>query len=50
VSRPWVYDAVLHQIYPRSLCDADGVGDLADIAARLDHLTWLGVDALWTRS
>jgi glycosidase len=44
VSRPWVYDAVLHQIYPRSFCDADGVGDLAD------HLTCLGVDALWTRS
>ncbi|HZQ03940.1 MAG TPA: alpha-amylase family glycosyl hydrolase [Gaiellaceae bacterium] len=27
--------------------DGDGVGDLRGIAARLDHLAWLGVDALW---
>jgi glycosidase len=47
--RPWVYDAVLYQIYPRSYCDGDGdgIGDLAGIAARLDHLAWLGVDAIW---
>jgi len=36
-------------IYPRSLADAtgDGVGDLEGIRAHLDHLAWLGVDALW---
>jgi len=40
---------VIYQIYPRSFQDSngDGVGDLAGIRSRLDHLTWLGVDALW---
>jgi alpha-glucosidase len=42
-------NGVVYQIYPRSFQDSndDGVGDLAGITARLDHLTWLGVDALW---
>jgi alpha-glucosidase len=49
VSRPWWEDAVFYQIYPRSFCDAsgDGVGDLEGIRRHLDHLSWLGVDALW---
>jgi alpha-glucosidase len=48
-SRPWWMDAVVYQIYPRSFCDAsgDGVGDLAGLRQHLDHLVWLGVDALW---
>jgi alpha-glucosidase len=42
-------DPVVYQIYPRSFqdSDGDGIGDLAGVASRLDHLAGLGVDALW---
>ena len=50
----WWRHGVIYQIYPRSFADADGdgVGDLAGITARLDHLNdgtprSLGVDAIW---
>jgi glycosidase len=45
----WWRDGVVYQIYPRSYQDAngDGVGDLEGIRQRLDHLAWLGVDAIW---
>ncbi len=47
--RRWWKEAVVYQIYPRSFMDsnADGVGDLRGITAKLDHLQALGVDAVW---
>jgi alpha-glucosidase len=48
-AQPWWRGGVIYQIYPRSFCDSngDGVGDLAGIAARLEHVARLGVDAIW---
>ena len=45
----WWRDGVIYQIYPRSFADsnADGLGDLPGIIARLDYLADLGIDALW---
>ncbi len=46
---PWWKSAVLYQIYPRSFADTggDGVGDLEGVRRHLDHLEWLGIDAIW---
>jgi len=45
----WWQKGVIYQVYPLSFADsnADGRGDLAGIAGRLDYLKWLGVDAVW---
>jgi alpha-glucosidase len=45
----WWQNAVIYQVYPRSFADSngDGVGDLPGVVSRLDHLEWLGVDAVW---
>jgi len=45
----WWQHGIVYQIYPRSFQDTngDGIGDLAGIAARLDYLVDLGVDAIW---
>jgi alpha-glucosidase len=45
----WWHEAVAYQVYTRSFADSDGdgVGDLRGLIAHLDHLAWLGVDALW---
>ena len=47
--RVWWQSGVLYQVYPRSFRDTngDGVGDLAGITEHLDHLSALGVDAVW---
>ena len=46
---PWWHGAVIYQLYVRSWRDSndDGYGDLRGIIERLDHLSWLGVDAVW---
>jgi alpha-glucosidase len=45
----WWRGAAIYQIYPRSFADsnADGIGDLPGITARLDYVASLGVDAIW---
>ncbi|HZH28014.1 MAG TPA: alpha-amylase family glycosyl hydrolase [Azospirillaceae bacterium] len=45
----WWKHGIIYQIYPRSFQDTngDGIGDLNGIRRRLDHLAWLGVDAIW---
>ncbi|MGK6322255.1 alpha-amylase family glycosyl hydrolase [Sphingomonas sp. DT-51] len=48
-ARPWWEGGTVYQIYPRSFqdSDGDGIGDLAGIERRLDHVAALGVDAIW---
>ena len=48
-STEWWRGAVIYQVYPRSFQDTngDGVGDLAGITRRLEHVASLGVDAVW---
>lgn len=45
----WWGDRVGYQVYVRSFADsdADGIGDLPGITARLEHLANLGVGILW---
>ncbi|KAF1292672.1 alpha-glucosidase [Candidatus Enterococcus leclercqii] len=45
----WWHSAIGYQIYPKSFQDTnhDGIGDIAGITQRLDHLTDLGVDVVW---
>jgi alpha-glucosidase len=49
VIAPWWQTGVFYQIYPRSFATSRGLptGDLAGIEAHLDHVEWLGVDAVW---
>jgi alpha-glucosidase len=45
----WWSNAVFYQIYPRSFADSDGdgIGDLGGVMARIEHLSFLDVDAIW---
>jgi alpha-glucosidase len=49
-SKPaWWRGCVIYQVYPRSFADsnADGIGDLPGVTARLPYIASLGVDAVW---
>lgn len=41
--------AVVYQIYWRSFMDGnqDGIGDIAGLRSRIDHIHQLGIDAIW---
>ena len=45
----WWRSAVVYQVYARSFTDSngDGVGDLAGVTSRLQHIADLGADAIW---
>ena len=40
---------MIYEIYPQSFADSngDGIGDLPGVVDHLDHLAWLGVNAIW---
>jgi alpha-glucosidase len=44
------FAGVVYQVYPRSFRDGngDGIGDLIGLRAGLEHLAWLGIDAVWS--
>jgi alpha-glucosidase len=46
---PWWQRSVIYQIWLRSYhdSDGDGNGDLNGLIAKLDYLSWLGVDTIW---
>ena len=41
------YEAANYPLDSFADTDGDGVGDLEGVRRRLDHLSWLGVDAIW---
>jgi maltose alpha-D-glucosyltransferase / alpha-amylase len=47
--RRWYKTAVFYEIFVRGFFDSndDGCGDLKGVIAKLDYLSWLGVDCLW---
>jgi len=49
VHAPWLRDAVFYEVYPQSFNDtnADGIGDLPGVTAKLDYIASLGATAIW---
>ena len=49
MNQGWWDRAIGYEVYVRSFCDSngDGIGDLAGITSKLDHLAWLGIDIVW---
>jgi oligo-1,6-glucosidase len=49
MEREWWRSAVVYQVWPRSFADSDGdgIGDLRGVIGKLDHLSDLGIDAVW---
>lgn len=49
MNKKWWHSGTIYQVYPHSFADGndDGLGDLKGILSRLDHLEWLGIDAVW---
>jgi glycosidase len=47
--REWLRDSVIYQVFLASFADgdSDGIGDLRGAMSHLDHLEWLGIDAVW---
>jgi len=45
----WYKDAIFYELHVKAYADAnaDGIGDLPGLVARLDHLQALGVDCIW---
>ena len=47
--RDWYKDAIIYQLHVRAFYDSnnDGVGDFRGLAAKLDYIKDLGVNAIW---
>lgn len=45
----WFHTGVFYEVAVHSYQDStgDGFGDLRGLTSRLDHLEWLGIDAIW---
>ncbi len=45
----WLRNAIIYEIYPQSFYDsnADGIGDIQGIIAKLDYLQQLGINVIW---
>ena len=46
---PWYHTTTIYQIYPRSFFDtnADGLGDIQGIIAKLDYIQSIGYETIW---